>query len=41
MVAKRGKLGKGGFQLHGTGMRHGLRAERCVDDVLGSAIRFA
>lgn len=23
MVAKRGKLGKGGFQLHGTGMRYG------------------
>lgn len=23
MVAKRGKLGKGGFLLHGTGMRHG------------------
>lgn len=23
MVAKRGKMGKGGFRLHGTGMRYG------------------
>lgn len=36
MVAKRGKLGKGGFQLHGTGMRHGSirRAMRFADGTM-------
>ena len=42
MVAKRGKLGKGGFQLHGTGMRHGSirRAMRFADGTMCWAVRF-